>query len=201
MVTKKNRSLRTMGPISAISSREEGSTPFSESSCSPEMINCAATKNRMTVVTRKNFCRLMRTLPLTNITPNRMATITPDNVPRKLSSSVEFSDTAPRIRTVSTPSRRTIRKTNRNSPKPAFRPARRPTLPSICPLSARPVFIMKTIMVMTKKAATSMIQPSKMSWFHWVRESRMAIPMLPTKAAIRAAKTDLRSSGRPILAR
>ena len=47
--------------------------------------------------------------------------------------------------------------------KPGVAPARRPTLPSICPLSARPVFIMKMIMVTTKKAATSMIQPSKMS--------------------------------------
>ena len=44
---------------------------------------------------------------------------------------------------------------------------------------------MKMIMVTTKKAATSMIQPSKMSWFHWVRESRMAMPMLPTNAAIK----------------
>ena len=122
MVTKKNRSLRTMGPISAISSREEGSTPFSESSCRPEMISCAATKNRIAVVTRKNFCRLIRTLPLTNITPNAMATITPDKVPRKLSSSVEFSETAPRIRTVSTPSRKTIRKTNRNRPNLALLP-------------------------------------------------------------------------------
>ena len=40
----------------------------------------------------------------------------PDNVPRKLSSSVEFSETAERIRTVSTPSRSTIRKTNGNRP-------------------------------------------------------------------------------------
>ena len=141
----------------------------------------------MTVVTRKNFCRLMRTLPLTNITPNRMATLTPSNVPRKLSTSVEFSETAPSMRTDSTPSRSTIRKTRRNKPKAAFLPASDPTLPSMCPLRARPVFIMKMIIVTTKKAAANMIQPSNMSWFHWVRESRMAMPMLPINAEIRAA--------------
>ena len=120
MVTKKKKSLRTIGPMIAISRLEEGSTPFSESSCSPEMISCAATKNRITVVMRKNFCRLMRTLPFTNITPNTTAAITPSSVPRKLSNSVEFSDTADRISTVSTPSRNTIRNTKTKSPSQAF---------------------------------------------------------------------------------
>ncbi len=72
-------------------------------------------------------------------------------------------------------------------------------MPSICPLSARPVFIMKTIMVTTKKAAASMIQPSKMSWFHWVRESRMAIPILPTKAADQGGKDRFAQLGPPNL--
>ena len=49
--------------------------------------------------------------------------------------------------------------------------ANNPTLLSIWPLSLRPVFIMKTIMVTTKTAATSMTQPSKMSWFNLKRES------------------------------
>ena len=76
----------------------------------------------MAVVTRKNFCRLILTLPLTNITPKKMATITPLRVPMKLISSVEFSVTAERMRTVSTPSRSTIRKTKRNSPNYASSP-------------------------------------------------------------------------------
>ncbi len=46
---------------------------------------------------------------------------------------------------------------------------------------------MKTTMVTTKKAATSMIQPSKTSSFHLSREITMAMPMLPAKAAARAA--------------
>ena len=74
-----------------------------------------------------------------------------------------------------------------NRPNQASLPASRPTLPSISPLSLRPVFIMNTTMVMTKKAATSMIQPSKMSSFRWVREITTATAMLPRKAAPSAA--------------
>src|SRR5882757_1569183 len=48
-VTKKNRSLRTIGPIKAISRLDEGITPLSDSSCNPEISNCAATRNRIAV--------------------------------------------------------------------------------------------------------------------------------------------------------
>ena len=186
-MTKKKISLRTIGPMMAISRLEEGITPLSDSSCSPATTNCKATRNRMAVVTRKNFCRLIRTLPLTNITPKAMAASTPSSVPRKLINSVEFKETAERISTVSAPSRSTIRNTKKNRPIQASSPASRPTLPSIWPFSLRPVFIMKITMVMTKKAATSMIQPSNTSSFQFSREITTAIPMLPTKAQPRAA--------------
>ena len=65
--------------------------------------------------------------------------------------------------------------------------ANKPTLLSISPLSLRPVFIMKTIMVTTKTAATSMTQPSKMSSFQLRRESTTATAIDPAKAAARAA--------------
>ena len=187
IVTKKNQSLLTIGPMIDISRFDEGMKPLSDSSCRPEIRSCAATRNRIAVVTRKNFCRLIRTLPLTNITPKAIAAPTPRSVPRKLISSVEFRDTAERIRTVSAPSRSTIRKMNMNRPNQASLPASRPTFPSISPFSFRPVFIMKTTMVTTKNAATSMTQPSKTSSFRWVREITTATPMLPTNAAARAA--------------
>src|ERR1700733_14492470 len=50
IVTKKNKSLRTIGPMIAISVFEEGMTPLSESSCNPAITNCAATRKRMAVV-------------------------------------------------------------------------------------------------------------------------------------------------------
>jgi hypothetical protein len=53
----------------------------------------------------------------------------------------------------------------RKRPIHASSRANSPILPSISPLSLRPVFIMKMIMVTTKTAATSMTQPSKMSSF------------------------------------
>ena len=146
------------------------------------MVNCAATKNRITVVTRKNFCRLMRTLPFTNITPNMTAAETPSSVPIKLNRALDSSFTADRIRTVSPPSRRTIRKTKRKTPNCDPRPASEPILPSISLFNFFPVFIMKMIMVTTKNAAPSITQPSKMSSLSWSRESRMATPMLATTA-------------------
>ena len=57
------------------------------------------------------------------------------------------------------------------------------SLLSISPFIFLPVRIMKMIMVMTKKAAASMTQPSTMSWLRLNRDTRMATPMLPTKAA------------------
>ena len=73
------------------------------------------------------------------------------------------------------------------SPNQASFPASNPTFPSISPFSLRLVFIMKTTIVTTKKAATSMIQPSKTSSLRWVREITMATAMLPRKAAASAA--------------
>ena len=163
MVMKKNKSLRTSGPISAISCRLEGSTPFSESSCRPLMTNCAATNSRITVVTRKNFCRLMRTEPLTNITPKTMARATPAKVPIKFMSAVELKETPARISTVSTPSRSTMKNTKANSPSREPWSAKAPTRPSICPLMRRAARAMKMTMVTVKAAASSITQPSKMS--------------------------------------
>src|SRR6202050_5953647 len=60
MVTKKKQSLLTIGHMIAISRLEEAMTPLSESSCSPEITNCAATRDRMAVVRGKNFCKLMQ---------------------------------------------------------------------------------------------------------------------------------------------
>ena len=125
---EKEKSLRTIGPMIAISRLDDGITPLSDNSCSPATTSCAATRTRIAVVTRKNFCRLMRTLPLTNITPNATAAITPASVPRKLISSVEFNDTAERISTVSAPSRSTMRNTKKNSPIQASLPASKPDL-------------------------------------------------------------------------
>ena len=79
--------------------------------------------------------------------------------------------------------------------------ARDSSLPSISPFIFLPVRIMKMIMVMTKKAAASMTQPSTTSSLRCKRETRTATPMLPTNAAPRAAKTDFRRSLRPILVR
>src|ERR1700722_19453419 len=166
-----------------------------------KLINCDATRKCIAVVTRKNFCKLIRTLPFTNITPKAIATIPPSSVPRKLISSVEFSVTAERIRTVSAPSRSTIKKTKKNSPIHASFPASNPTLPSISPFILRPVFIMKITMVTTKKAATSMTHPSNTSSFRFSRESRIATPMLPANAAPSAAYTAFRRSLRPIFDR
>ena len=45
---------------------------------------------------------------------------------------------------------------------------------------------MKTIMVTTNTAATSMTQPSKMSWLKFSRESSTATAMLAAEAAPRA---------------
>jgi len=101
MVTKKNQSLLTIGPMIAISRFEEAITPLSESSCSPEITNCAATRNRMAVVMRKNFCKLMRTLLDEHQRQRQWRPARREVVPRKLISSVEFSDTAERISTVS----------------------------------------------------------------------------------------------------
>src|SRR5215813_6300102 len=114
-----------LGPANAISCLLERITPVSESSCNPVMTSCAATKSRMIVVTRKKRRRSMRTLPFTNITPNTTANATPRSVPRKLISSVELSDTPCRITTVSRPSRKTMRKTNKKSPQ------REPVLASV----------------------------------------------------------------------
>ena len=51
-----------------------------------------------------------------NRTPNTTATAMPRTVPVKLMISVELSETAERMRTVSTPSRRTSRKTKKKRP-------------------------------------------------------------------------------------
>ncbi len=106
----------------------------------------------------------MRTLPLTNITPKTTARATPSRVPRKLISSLELSVTPERITTVSMPSRKTIRKINANRPHWDPVPASDPTLVSICPRSVRAARIMKRIMPTTSTAATSITQPSILSW-------------------------------------
>ncbi len=81
----------------------------------------------------------------------------------KVISSVEFSVTPARVRTVSTPSRMIIRNTNRKTPIRDPPLASDWSLPSISPFIFLPVRIMKMIMVMTKKAAANMTQPSTMS--------------------------------------
>ena len=106
----------------------------------------------------------MRTLPLTNITPNAMATITPSSVPRKLSSSLEFRDTARQDQhRLHALAQNHEKDEQENDPNHASLPCQQSDLAFNLPFQLRPVFIMKMIMVMTKKAAASMIQPSKIS--------------------------------------
>ena len=124
------------------------------------------------MVTLKNFCRLILTLPLTNITPNRMATTTPESVPMKLSQFARIQRHGGENQNGFNALAQHHEKDEEEKADPAHRRGRtgRPSI-SISPLSLRPVFIMKTIMVTTKTAATSMTQPSKMSSFSLKRES------------------------------
>src|SRR5579871_754508 len=174
MVTKKKRSLRTMGPMRRISVVLEGRTPFSLSSCSPLTNNWKATKYRMTVVTRKKRCMLIFTLPRMKSTPKTTDTATPRRVPVKLRSSVELRVTAERMRTVSTPSRRTSRKTKKKRPNfetPRSPPVYFATFSSMEPRMVRAVLCMNQIMLMTNAAAASITQPSNMSGLNCSRAS------------------------------
>src|SRR5438309_7091997 len=157
----------------------------------------------MTVVTRKNRCRLIFTLPRIKSTPNTTATAIPSSVPVKLSSSVEFSVTADKISTVSTPSRSTSRNTKKKSPTfdtPAG-PVYCATFSSIDPFMVRAVLCMNQIMLITNTAAASITQPSTMSELYAVCDTATATPMLATTADPSAQKTVRFSSGRPILLR
>ncbi len=101
----------------------------------------------------------------------------PSSVPVKLSSSVELRVTAERIRTVSTPSRRTSRKTKKNRPifeTPCSPPVYFATFSSIEPFIVRAVLCMNQIMLMTKAAAASITQPSKTSGLNCSRASTTA---------------------------
>src|SRR5271154_6436974 len=138
----------------------------------------------MTVVTRKNRCRLIFTLPRMNNTPNTTATAIPSSVPVKLSISVEFSVTADKISTVSTPSRSTNRNTKKKSPTfdiPAP-PVYFEIFSSIEPFIVLAVLCMNQIMLITKTAAASITQPSTMSELYGVCASTTATAMLATTA-------------------
>src|SRR5271170_7494483 len=136
-----------------------------------------------------------------NSTPNTTATAIPSSVPVKLSSSVEFSVTADRISTVSTPSRSTSRNTKKNSP--AFETPAAPvyceTFSSIEPFMVRAVLCMNQIMLITKAAAPSITQPSNTSELNWVRASTTAPATLAGIAEPKAQKTVRFNSGLPIL--
>src|SRR5258707_3593498 len=138
----------------------------------------------MTVVTRKNRCRLIFTLPRINSTPNTTATAIPSSVPVKLSNSVEFSVTADRINTVSTPSRTTSRNTKKKSPiydTPAG-PVYCEIFSSIDPFIVRAVLCMNQIMLITNTAAASITHPSTMSELYAVWATTTATPTLATTA-------------------
>ncbi len=157
----------------------------------------------MTVVTRKNRCKLIFTLPRIKSTPNTTATAIPRSVPVKLSSSVEFSVTADRISTVSTPSRRTSRNTKKKSPifdTPAA-PVYCEIFSSMEPFIVRAALCMYQIMLITKAAAPSITQPSTMSELNCVRARTTATATLAATADPSAQKTVRFNSGRPILLR
>ncbi len=75
------------------------------------------------------------------------------------------------------------------------------TLFSISPLRDRAVLFMNQIMLMTKTAAASMTQPSKMSELSWSRATMTATRTEAAMADPRAQKTVFFSSGRPIFER
>src|SRR5947209_14426744 len=201
IVMKKKTSFRTIGPISAISCWLDGSTPASASSWYPESNNCAATKNRITVVTLKNRCRLTRTLPFTNITPNTTDSAIPISVPSRLDNSDVFSDSADRISTVSTPSRSTIKKMNRNIPQLEPAADNSPKRDSMFFFRNRAVFIMKATMLITNAAATNITQPSNRSVLISYFANTTASAILSANADPSAQKTTFFSSSRPVLLR
>src|SRR5277367_4096881 len=138
-----------------------------------------------------------------NSTPNTTATAIPSSVPVKLSNSVEFSVTADKISTVSTPSRSTSRNTKKKSPTldtPAA-PVYCEIFSSIDPFIVRAVLCINQIMLITNAAAASITHPSTMSELYAVWATATATPILPTTADPSAQNTVRFSSGRPILLR
>ena len=84
IVMKKKTSDLTIGPRIRISTGLLGSTCDSESSCRPVRINCTTTTIRIAVVTLKKLRRLMRMVPRTKATPNRIASVSADDNARRI---------------------------------------------------------------------------------------------------------------------
>jgi hypothetical protein len=112
---------------------------------------------------------------------------------------VEFSETADKMSTVSTPSRRTSKKTKKKRPILDVPAAALAILASISPFIERAVLCMNQIMLTTNPAAASITQPSKMSEFQLVCASTTAPSTLAAMAEPSAQKTVFFNSGRPIL--
>ena len=112
-------------------------------------------------------------------------------------------EAAERISTVSTPSRRTRRKTKKKRPAldTPLGPAYCEIFSSMEPFMVRAALCMNQIMLITKAAAASMTHPSMMSELNWVRATTMATATLAAMADPSAQKTVRLSSDRPILVR
>ncbi len=113
----KKNSFWTSGPTVAIVVGVAGSQPASESSWYP-LIRSWRTKipSAMPVIL-KNRPRSTRRLPRTKSTPKTTASESPMSTPRMASRPFVVNDSAERKKTVSTPSRKTIRNVNRNRPR------------------------------------------------------------------------------------
>src|SRR5258708_28868343 len=79
--TKKKISLRTTGPINAISVLLEGSQRASLNSCSPVIASCAVTSHKIKVVAAKNRCSGIFSVPLKKKSPTAIAAAKPTIVP------------------------------------------------------------------------------------------------------------------------
>jgi len=126
---------------------------------------------------------LILTLPLTNITPNRTATTTPRTVPMKTHQLVRIQGYSRQNQNGFDTLAQHHEEDEEEEADPCIAAGEQADLAFDFSLSLRPVFIMKTIMVTTKTAATSITQPSKISSFQLRRESTTATAIDPAKAA------------------
>ena len=158
----------TMNPITASRVGVLGNSPTSKNSCRLPASKRATSTISTKPVTLKKRRRLIRRLPLTISTPKSVASPSPDNPPSKpIRSGVPVSERAARNRIISTPSRKTMKKTKAKMPQPwRFAPevvsdSRRS---STCCLMPREVRHIQTTRLNTSIAAIASSVPSSTSF-------------------------------------
>jgi len=155
-------SFLTIGPTSAISVRDAGSTRPSDSSCRPPTTSWNATSSSTAVVSEKNGFNEILSAPRANATPNAAASARPTSAPAHSSSPLELNCAAARNTAVSKPSRTTITNPNAAIPSaPRWAPRASPVvISSFMRGAARHIQI---VSVSTNTAPTSMPTPSTIS--------------------------------------